>query len=272
MTKGDYRTDTAGSTFPNMSITDILGVKGDNVASLNFRHLQCTEIAEKYMAPGGWTWGDKDKGTSTALNHAYGYGIIAMASHFEGDFPGTGILRKSGQNGQSDSEPIYIGLRALDIALSIRTNPVTGDARSHETWYQMMKDAFMPLLKFVESQEHTFSVVSRTHLPRNTPMSQVEGNAFLAKVAELTCILVSGRGRLGSKTIPDIVAKLEETWDTHAFAGRLPGEVRGKCESADNIDTYTQDLESVYGIKFKSPLKRVQDNKEKVKPRVDHAL
>jgi len=195
-----------------------------------------------------------------------------MASHFDGDLPNTGISRKSGTNGQTDSEPFFLGLRALDLSLKIRANPETGDARPHETWYQMMKDAFMPLLKFMESQEHTYSVVSRTHLPGNAPRNQVEGNAFLARVAELTCILVSGQDRLGSKTIPDIVAKLEEVWDTHAFTGKLPGEVRGKCLSDDSIDTYTQDMEHAYGIKFASPVKRLQDNKPKTKPRVDHAL
>ena len=100
----------------------------------------------------------------------------------------------------------------------------------------------------------------------------MEGNAFIARVSEITCLLVSGQERLGSKTIPDIVAKLEETWDTYAFAGKQHGEVRGKCLTDDLIDTYTQDMENMYGIKFVSPIKRVQDNKPKSKPRVDHAL
>ena len=272
ISKGDYRTNTAGSIFPNMSITEILGVQQDNVAKMNHRHMECTEVAKKYMAPGGWIWGDNDKKSSTLIQHTYGYGIIAMASHLDGDFPNTGITRKSGANGEGDSEPVFIGIRALDMALKIRVNPETDEPRPQETRYQMMKDAFMPLLRFMESQEHTASVVSRTHLPANAPRSQVEGNAFLARVAEVTCILVSGQDKLGSKTIPDIVAKLDETWDTYTFTGKQPGEVRGKCLSDDLIDTYTQDMDNTYGIKFISPVKRVQDNKPKVKQRVDHAL
>ena len=272
ITKGDYRVNPAGSIYPSMSVTEILGVQADNVARLNFRHMQCAEVAKKYMAPGGWTWGDNDKKSSTALQHTYGYGIIAMASHFDGDLPMTGISRKSGPNGERDSEPVFIGIRALDMALRIRNNPETGDPRPPEIWYQMMKDAFMPLLKYMESQEHTYSVVSRTHLSGAAARSQVEGNAFLARVSEITCILISGQDKLGSKTIPDIVAKLEETWDAYSFTGKQPGEVRGKGLSDDLIDTYTQDMENMYGIKFVSPVKRVQDNKPKSKPRVDHAL
>ena len=130
----------------------------------------------------------------------------------------------------------------------------------------------MPLLRFMESQEHMFSVVSRTHMPGDAPRSQVEGNAFLARVAEVTCILVSGQDKLGSKSIPDIVAKLGETWDNYAFTGKQPGEVRGKCLTDDLIDTYSQDMENMYGIKFVSPIKRVRDNKPKTKPQEDHAL
>ena len=272
ITKGDYRTNTAGSVFPNMSVLEIMGGQQDNAPKLNHRHLECSDVAKKYMAPGGWVWGDDDKKSSTCIQHIYGYGIVAMASHLDGDFPGTGTTRKSGDHGEKGSEPIFIGIRSLDIALGIQFKQGTNERRSHEVRYQMMKDAFMPLLEYIESQEHLFSVVSRTHMPGDAPRNQVEGSAFLARVAEITCILVSGQEKLGSKTIPDIMAKLDETWDTYTFAGKQPGEVRGKCLTNEQVDTYAQDMENMYGIKFASPVKRMQDSKPKAKQRVDHAL
>ena len=272
ITKGDYRTNTAGSVFPNMSVLEIMGGQQDNAPKLNHRHLECSDVAKKYMAPGGWVWGDDDKKSSTCIQHIYGYGIVAMASHLDGDFPGTGTTRKSGDHGEKGSEPIFIGIRSLDIALGIQFKQGTNERRSHEVRYQMMKDAFIPLLEYIESQEHLFSVVSRTHMPGDAPRNQVEGSAFLARVAEITCILVSGQEKLGSKTIPDIMAKLDETWDTYTFAGKQPGEVRGKCLTNEQVDTYAQDMENMYGIKFASPVKRMQDSKPKAKQRVDHAL
>ena len=272
ITKGDYRSNPTGSVFPSMTVAEILGPQESSGAKLNYKHLECTDVAKKYMAPGGWVWGDNDKKSSTILQHTYGYGIIAMASHLAGDMPNMGTKRKSGPNGENDPEPVFIGIRALDMALKIRVNPASGETRPAETVYQMMKDAFMPLLRYMESQEHMFSVVSRTHMPGDAPRSQVEGNAFLARVAEVTCILVSGQDKLGSKSIPDIVAKLGETWDNYVFTGKQPGEVRGKCLTDDLIDTYSQDMENTYGIKFVSPIKRVRDNKPKTKPQEDHAL
>ena len=146
------------------------------------------------------------------------------------------------------------------------------ELRSQETWYKMFRDSFTPLLTHMESKGQLWSAASRTHLPSTAPTNQIESYAFMAKVAELTCLLIGGKDALGSKSVPEIMAELDETWETHSFTGKRHGEVRGKCVNTDEPDSYSADLESVYGIKFRSPIKAIHANSQKAKQRANTTI
>ena len=68
------------------------------------------------------------------------------------------------------------------------------------------------------------------------------------------------------------LAELDETWETHSFTGKRHGEVRGKCVNTDEPDSYSADLESVYGTKFRSPIKAIHANSQKAKQRANTTI